>query len=228
MIQKGFRRSNFVNSGSRPRSALAQTAPRSALNSTCKYFAIRFCLVVAREACDGPTSRFAPGLAACVVSSAKHIKTHGILLWAFVYVCQVRKPVKQAYVCVSARPMFVFQSHFLHTFLHPDQSIYKHTSTYNNRWWQSSCFFLHHPYPLSHTRTDFCSKMISSALERQPPQPDEKSVSTGPVLVPNPPSLSEEQYDVNENLSPRDSGRAAWTSLIAVSVIAMATWGESL
>lgn len=67
--------------------------------------------------------------------------------------------------------------------------------------------------------------MISSALERQPPQPDEKSVSTGPVLVPNPPSLSEEQYDVNENLSPRDSGRAAWTSLIAVSVIAMATWG---
>ncbi|EXF86341.1 Mch2p [Colletotrichum fioriniae PJ7] len=67
--------------------------------------------------------------------------------------------------------------------------------------------------------------MISSALERQPPQPDEKSVSTGPVLVPNPPSLSEEQHDVNENLPPRDSGRAAWTSLIAVSVIAMATWG---
>ncbi|KAK7438828.1 Mch2p [Colletotrichum acutatum] len=67
--------------------------------------------------------------------------------------------------------------------------------------------------------------MISSELERQTPLPNEKSVSTGPVLVPNSPSLSEEQHDVDENLPPRDSGRLAWTSLIAISVIAMATWG---
>ncbi|KAK0378812.1 Mch2p [Colletotrichum limetticola] len=67
--------------------------------------------------------------------------------------------------------------------------------------------------------------MISSELERQAPLPNEKSVSTGPVLVPDSASLSEEQHDGNENLPPRDSGRAAWTSLIAISVIAMATWG---
>ncbi|KAL4406138.1 Mch2p [Colletotrichum abscissum] len=67
--------------------------------------------------------------------------------------------------------------------------------------------------------------MISSELERQVPLPNEKSVSTGPVLVPDSASLSEEQHDGNENLPPRDSGRAAWTSLIAISVIAMATWG---
>ncbi|UQC76313.1 Mch2p [Colletotrichum lupini] len=67
--------------------------------------------------------------------------------------------------------------------------------------------------------------MISSELERQAPLPNEKSVSTGPILVPDSASLSEEQHDGNENLPPRDSGRAAWTSLIAISVIAMATWG---
>ncbi|KAK1495541.1 Mch2p [Colletotrichum cuscutae] len=67
--------------------------------------------------------------------------------------------------------------------------------------------------------------MISSELERQAPLPNEKSVSTEPVLVPDSASLSEEQHDGNENLPPRDSGRAAWTSLIAISVIAMATWG---
>ncbi|KAF4778675.1 Mch2p [Colletotrichum scovillei] len=67
--------------------------------------------------------------------------------------------------------------------------------------------------------------MISSEPERQAPLPNEKSVNTGPVLVPDSASLSEEQHDSNENLPPRDSGRAAWTSLIAISVIAMATWG---
>ncbi|KXH44355.1 Mch2p [Colletotrichum simmondsii] len=67
--------------------------------------------------------------------------------------------------------------------------------------------------------------MISSELERQAPLPTEKSVSTEPALVPDSASLSEEQHDVNENLPPRDSGRAAWTSLIAISFIAMATWG---
>ncbi|KAK1622018.1 major facilitator superfamily domain-containing protein [Colletotrichum phormii] len=67
--------------------------------------------------------------------------------------------------------------------------------------------------------------MASSWPERQQQPPNEKSVSTGPVLVPSPPSASEEQHDGDENLPPRDSGRAAWTSLIAVSVIAMATWG---
>ncbi|KXH60615.1 Mch2p [Colletotrichum nymphaeae SA-01] len=67
--------------------------------------------------------------------------------------------------------------------------------------------------------------MISSEPERQAPLPNEKSVNTGPVLVPDSASLSEEQHDGNENLLPRDSGKAAWTSLIAISVIAMATWG---
>ncbi|KXH39810.1 Mch2p [Colletotrichum salicis] len=67
--------------------------------------------------------------------------------------------------------------------------------------------------------------MASSWPERQQQPPNEKLVSTGPVLAPSPPSPSEEQHDGDENLPPRDSGRAAWTSLIAVSVIAMATWG---
>ncbi|OHE96900.1 Mch2p [Colletotrichum orchidophilum] len=56
-------------------------------------------------------------------------------------------------------------------------------------------------------------------------QPNEKSVSTGPVLTLSPPSESEEPQVGDEHLPPQDSGRAAWTSLIAVSVIAMATWG---
>ncbi|KAK1674087.1 major facilitator superfamily domain-containing protein [Colletotrichum godetiae] len=67
--------------------------------------------------------------------------------------------------------------------------------------------------------------MASSWPERQQQRSNEKSVSTGPVLVPSSPSASGEQHDGDENLPPRDSGRAAWTSLTAVSVIAMATWG---
>lgn len=39
------------------------------------------------------------------------------------------------------------------------------------------------------------------------------------------PVFDHEGQEPEDDLPPRDRGRAAWTSLVAVSVIAMATWG---
>ncbi|KAL0931402.1 Mch2p [Colletotrichum truncatum] len=57
------------------------------------------------------------------------------------------------------------------------------------------------------------------------PVPNEKAVDVTPAVASRPPFESEDHVHEDEHLLPRDRGRAAWTSLVAVSVIAMATWG---
>lgn len=55
--------------------------------------------------------------------------------------------------------------------------------------------------------------------------PNEKAVDAAPAMGNLSPSDDDDQIYGDENLPPQDHGKAAWTSLVAVSVIAMATWG---
>ncbi|KAK1985473.1 hypothetical protein LZ30DRAFT_370695 [Colletotrichum cereale] len=67
-----------------------------------------------------------------------------------------------------------------------------------------------------------------SVVEKVPSgaSPNEKAVDVTPVGGNVLPSEDEDHALRDEQqLPPQDRGKAAWTSLVAVSVIAMATWG---
>lgn len=63
---------------------------------------------------------------------------------------------------------------------------------------------------------------MKSAMENQ--APNERALGIAPIPA-NAPVCENEGQEFEDELPPRDRGRAAWASLIAVSVIAMATWG---
>lgn len=61
------------------------------------------------------------------------------------------------------------------------------------------------------------------------PAPLEKAPASGAEALPLPNTLAGLDNDETvpeDDLPPRDRGRAAWTCLMAISVISMATWGE--
>ncbi|OBR02640.1 Mch2p [Colletotrichum higginsianum IMI 349063] len=66
---------------------------------------------------------------------------------------------------------------------------------------------------------------MMSIGKRQPDlDPNSKTANVTPV-VGHLPLSEDEGYESGRELPPQDHGRAAWTSLVAVSAIAMATWG---
>ncbi|KAK1851810.1 MFS monocarboxylate [Colletotrichum chrysophilum] len=66
--------------------------------------------------------------------------------------------------------------------------------------------------------------MLSTRDGRSDLAPADKVVNISPVSAENA-ALENEGLFSDDDLPPRDRGRAAWTSLVAVSAIAMATWG---
>ncbi|KAE9575430.1 hypothetical protein CGMCC3_g8662 [Colletotrichum fructicola] len=66
--------------------------------------------------------------------------------------------------------------------------------------------------------------MLSIRDGRSDLAPADKVVNISPVSAENS-ALENEGLFSDDDLPPRDRGRAAWTSLVAVSAIAMATWG---
>jgi hypothetical protein len=69
---------------------------------------------------------------------------------------------------------------------------------------------------------------MASFQDNLHPAPLEKGIATGAEPVPLPGSSGLENHEImpEDDLPPRDRGRAAWTCLTAISVISMATWGE--
>ncbi|KAH9235774.1 hypothetical protein K456DRAFT_1890300 [Colletotrichum gloeosporioides 23] len=66
--------------------------------------------------------------------------------------------------------------------------------------------------------------MLSTRDGRSNVAPADKVVNIAPVSAAHA-ALESEGLFSDDDLPPRDRGRAAWTSLVAVSAIAMATWG---
>lgn len=67
--------------------------------------------------------------------------------------------------------------------------------------------------------------MLSTRDGQSDLAPTEKAVNIAPTSVESA-AFENEGIFSEDGLPPRDHGRAAWTSLIAVSAIAMATWGK--